>query len=389
MNEPAALKLPDETWIEILGQLGLGYRDLKCVARVCRRLYKLEKDSSLDARLFRTPPKRTIKNRSSVKLHPVLEATDMTSIRAEDGWLTRDHHAEHNVYELQCREEFATYPSTKCLIINMAKGLKIEEETGVTVEDVWRAVGNMWEEPAPKKMLRAKRFRDDPPWEEHDRVTWWDLYAESERNSWTGWLKPQMNEPAALKLPDETWIEILGQLGLGYRDLKCVARVCRRLYKLEKDSSLDDRLFRTPFITPPKQGAFVTLHPVLEKAEMAHVDSRVATLFGDRTHSAYNAHKLHCTKEFATSPSTNCLKVIIGEEGLHCQLERETGVTLKDVLKALGEMRDEEVHLAHTNKASAWSAWSWYRNLQACGREKGWQSAKVRKGGVITIRHHS
>ncbi|ORY42720.1 hypothetical protein BCR35DRAFT_285467 [Leucosporidium creatinivorum] len=201
MNEPAALQLPDETWLEILAQGGLDYKDLKCVSMVCRRLNKLEKDSSLDSILFRALPTTIIKKGASVKVHPVLEDAWMSVVESDFAiLLDSERDIERNVYELECAMDFATSPASKCLIIDMGKGLEIRREVGVTVWHVLKAVSKMWKEPAPKHMIRQKRFRRDP-WdddEEDGPITWAHLYEDC--NTWTGWEKPKVRKDGEVTL---------------------------------------------------------------------------------------------------------------------------------------------------------------------------------------------
>jgi hypothetical protein len=90
---------------------------------------------------------------------------------------------EYNAHKLHCTQDFATSPSTKCLIIYIAKGLKLKKETGVTAKDALKAVGKMWEEPVPVGMvpdLIVKKYGD-----KNLSVSWSALYCE--RSGWTGW----------------------------------------------------------------------------------------------------------------------------------------------------------------------------------------------------------
>lgn len=75
-------------------------------------------------------------------VHPVLEEAWMSVVEPGFAILIEScTDTERNVYELQCARDLSTSPATKCLIIDMAKGLEIRRETGVTVWHVLNAVG--------------------------------------------------------------------------------------------------------------------------------------------------------------------------------------------------------------------------------------------------------
>lgn len=150
----------------------------------------MQQDSSLDALLFRAPPATPIKKGASVEVHPLLEDTFMTIIGSDDAPLVSFRtDKEFNAHKLHCTEEFATSPATECLIIDMAKGLKLKKATGVTVKHVLGAVGKMWEEAVPEYMV--DEFLNDCRNKE-GVVTWGAAYCE--RNGWTGWETPRVRK---------------------------------------------------------------------------------------------------------------------------------------------------------------------------------------------------
>lgn len=71
---------------------------------------------------------------------------------------------------------------------------------------------------------------------------------------------------------------------------------------------------------------------------MTLIGAESGILVNYETDTDFDPHKLDCTKELATYPTTKCLRIIMGK-GL--KLKKESGVTVKDVLQAVGNMWEE------------------------------------------------
>lgn len=152
-----------------------------------------------------------------------------------------------------------------------------------------------------------------------------------------------------------------------------------RFYSVDQDSSLDARLFRAPPTSVLKKGASVQIHPLLEETLMTCVDSKEAVVMSD---AEFNAYDLLCIKDFATSPATKTLVITMGK-GL--KLKKETGLTVKDVLRAVGKMWGEPAP-GYSQYGFSSRGFTWRDTLGDHNGWTGWERAKVKKDGEVTIK---
>ncbi|GAA5853047.1 hypothetical protein JCM9279_003794 [Rhodotorula babjevae] len=172
-------RFSDEIWLRTFAQLE--YYALKKVQRVCKKFQRLVQDKSLDGTLFRAGPVAGKDGKLKVgmhfALHPhiasthALERSRWLSVAAEhlkkaakkgvDPGLTR--------WNYPATHEYATAPACTRLKVRVAAEFYGEAETkhthmllnkadGVTVGDVFTALGTWFDKPAPKDVLELCEY---------------------------------------------------------------------------------------------------------------------------------------------------------------------------------------------------------------------------------------
>ncbi|GAA5853035.1 hypothetical protein JCM9279_003790 [Rhodotorula babjevae] len=238
-------------------------------------------------------------------------------------------------------------------------------------------------------------------------------------------------EPIASRLPDETWIQILGPLD--YRRLMRIRRVSKRFKRLVEDQKFDRKLFRRrPVGGELKPGKKVAIHPLPSSVDCVHLTVNYATVLrgcyqdqnvskrdlkdepapkttpgasssedGDKNGSMsaqlppvvddgkpessqeapssksndvneYNGLEYPAADEFATSPACKELRVdMMGEYGFskndEIVVKDSTGIKCDRVLVAIAKYRAKAAPAGAAKQARA--EWGWPKDRKVCRNE--------------------
>ncbi|GAA5900479.1 hypothetical protein JCM5296_001558 [Sporobolomyces johnsonii] len=146
--------------------------------------------------------------------------------------------------------------------------------------------------------------------------------------------------PAALRLPDELWLDILTQRGLTYGHLRKAGRICKRLQRLLQSEELDALLFRQGPPSPPLvQGSKLKVHPMLELTECVFTDFSKALMFCPGPDGPDDKHCIDYPRtlnEFATAPASSIINIQF-PVGRAFSISGKNGVKLKQVLVHIGK----------------------------------------------------
>ncbi|BGP18189.1 hypothetical protein JCM10213_009033 [Rhodosporidiobolus nylandii] len=198
-DDPIAMRLPDETWLEVLERLD--YRWLKRVERVCKRMQRLVKDKRLDTLLFRQKPLRPLKTGDKVKLHPLLYDVYPLHLTPDKAMVYGE--GERNVYDSAACDEYATQPactSMMCDFLVTEVPIIIDDKGGVTVRQLFKAIGKFW-----TAKLAPWEVQAYGPWCKADPYKLNRRALLGDRNGFRGWTEPEC--------AGDGWVEIAA---LGY-----------------------------------------------------------------------------------------------------------------------------------------------------------------------------
>lgn len=126
------------------------------------------------------------------------------------------------------------------------------------------------------------------------------------------------------------------------------------------------------------------MHPLLESA-LVIFSSELTTPVKTST-GGYDARRIYSSKEYATSPASKSIVVELGEQ---FEVTRDTGVTVRELLRETGVMLEEKVgtwslHYRHGEDGNCCS-WG-ERYIEEGAVWRGWQRPRVCDGDVVLLR---
>ncbi|GAA5988710.1 hypothetical protein JCM5350_001986 [Sporobolomyces pararoseus] len=168
---PVALKLPEETWIQILLEIK-DYAQLKRAGRICKKFQRIIKGSEFEV-LFRSRPQTgALASNRQVILHPLIEKTDgcfpILDLARVD--VLPDHPGYYYATDFPTiLEEFATFPTLTTITFSFPEGPAPVEPlvkiSGITVKDFLLHVAEYWSTEADDTLVNQdRRFRSFTPW---------------------------------------------------------------------------------------------------------------------------------------------------------------------------------------------------------------------------------
>ncbi|BGP18208.1 hypothetical protein JCM10213_007836 [Rhodosporidiobolus nylandii] len=196
-DDPIAMRLPDETWLEVLEQLD--YRGLKKVERVCKRMQRLVKDKHLDTLLFRQKPSKPLQRGDKVELHPLIGMVDAVFTSKEEAPILvySDDVDTLNALGYQACDDFATQPACTSLKLDVLVGpsFTAKNESGVSCRDVFEAVANFWESKPPRDLAEQAAI-----WEgcKPDQIGWHIMLGD--HNGWRKWTLPKVRRDGSVQI---------------------------------------------------------------------------------------------------------------------------------------------------------------------------------------------
>ncbi|GAA5853040.1 hypothetical protein JCM9279_003791 [Rhodotorula babjevae] len=178
---PLALRLPDEVWLLIPGDLKPSA--LLRAERVCKRFH----------RLIQAPSSVALKPGDDVELHPLLHSIDWAFIAADSVTLSADYD-ELNAFDYpHALNQFATSPACKRLEMSLfppedprRDTVVIKDAQGVRCAKVTEHFATYWQGPAPADAAAAVRRYEGLP--RNAKVT--RGHARGQEIAFYGWQPP-------------------------------------------------------------------------------------------------------------------------------------------------------------------------------------------------------
>ncbi|GAA5933909.1 hypothetical protein JCM3775_000321 [Rhodotorula graminis] len=172
---PLALRLPDELWLLILAEVD--YCALKQAQMICKKVQRLIQDKRLDAQLFRLGPvDGKLEVGMSFELHPHVERLDPV---ARARWLLvlakearKRRPWRYTPWSYPALDDYITSPACTRLKVRVAPTMLygddenehtfvvLERRDGVTVFDVFKALGEWYDTRAPRYVTDAAGYGD-------------------------------------------------------------------------------------------------------------------------------------------------------------------------------------------------------------------------------------
>ncbi|GAA5964613.1 hypothetical protein JCM3765_007641 [Sporobolomyces pararoseus] len=194
-STPVALKLPDETWLQILKELET-YKQLKDAGRICRKMQNFIKGSDFDEALFRSPPPvKPLRKGGSIELHPILDLTEGIFDKLEDARIFAydvDKEYSPRDYPSILENEFATSPaSTKinfkfCVHAPSRTFRARVNPSGVKVGEFLIHVAEYWSTPWTGSQSTLAYAMDECGIKNKKDVKY--IHCWGSRNGWDTWL---------------------------------------------------------------------------------------------------------------------------------------------------------------------------------------------------------
>lgn len=216
---PAALRLPEECWTQILEHCQFTYKGLKEVMRVCKKIkrsvkvsYRVRKSlvteqnsltvsivcyqgKVLEGIIFRLgpqppkKPKQPFARGEEIPIHPMLDNLSTPIIRTLNEAVILDEDSEeiYLVHYPTILNEFATSPASIEMRIQFKRvdPFVLKDSKGLTVRQVLVGIAKVWNSTPPPDVVRRVKRGEHYVEDEDGPVTW--VHALKGHESWDSW----------------------------------------------------------------------------------------------------------------------------------------------------------------------------------------------------------
>ncbi|GAA5988706.1 hypothetical protein JCM5350_001983 [Sporobolomyces pararoseus] len=204
-DTPVALKLPDETWIQILKELET-YKQLKDAGRICKKLQNFIKGSDFDKALFRSPPPvKPLRKGGRTKLHPMLDVTQGIFGSLDDALIIAYESEKEEYfpkdYPSILENEFATSPASTEITFKFCEDApsptfkSLVNPSGVKVGEFLNHVAEYWSTPVTGNQRAFDHAREEYGVKNKKDVKY--IHCLGARNGWDCWFIKAKGENCA------------------------------------------------------------------------------------------------------------------------------------------------------------------------------------------------